>query len=130
MIADFLFVYGTLRPGHAGPMARRLRAEARHVGPAWAEGVLHRLGDYPGFTPGTDGMVLGDLFALMDANATLAWLDDYEECAAHSPQPHEYRRLSMMVKTPDGPVAAWIYAYARDPSGLPIIADGDFLASV
>lgn len=130
MTASFLFVYGTLRPDHDGPMARKLLAEARHIGPAWTEGVLYSLGIYPGFVPGGAGMVLGDLFALVDADVTLAWLDDYEECAAHNPQPREYRRLTTMVQRPDGPVAAWTYAYIRDPSGLPVIADGDFLASV
>jgi gamma-glutamylcyclotransferase (GGCT)/AIG2-like uncharacterized protein YtfP len=124
---NLLFVYGTLRFAFDGPMARRLQAEARHMGPARADGMLYRLAGYPGFVPGAEGMVTGDLFALTDADATLVWLDDYEECATHSPQPHEYRRLWMTVAGLDGPVAAWTYAYARDPSGWPIIASGDFL---
>lgn len=128
MSAKFLFVYGTLRPAHDGPMARRLRGEARHVGPARAAGVLYRLAGYPGFVSGGKAVVLGDLFALADADATLAWLDDYEECAAHSPEPHEYRRLSLTVEAADGPVMAWTYVYARDPSGLPVIGSGDFMA--
>lgn len=130
MNANFLFVYGTLRPAFDGPMARRLRAEARHVGPAWAGGTLYRLDGYPGFIAGPDGMVMGDLFALADADATLDWLDDYEECAAHSPEPHEYRRLWLTVTGPDGPVTAWAYVYARDPSALPVIDSGDFLIPV
>lgn len=127
---SLLFVYGTLRFAFDGPMARRLRAEAQLVGSARAQGMLYRLAGYPGFVPGAEGVVTGELFALTDAEATLAWLDDYEECAGDSPQPHEYRRLRLMVEGEQGPVAAWTYVYARDPSEWPIIASGDFLASV
>lgn len=127
MGSDLLFVYGTLRAGFDGPMARRLVAEARHVGPASVAGVLLRVADYPGFVPGDAGRVTGDLLALDDADATLAWLDDYEQCAPHWPPPHEYRRDRRMVEGPDGPVDAWVYIYARPVAGLPVIAGGDFL---
>lgn len=124
----FLFVYGTLRAGFDGPMARRLRAEAQHIGPAWAKGALYRVADYPGFVPGDGGRVMGDLFALTDAEATLAWLDLYEECAPHYPAPHEYRRERLMVEGPEGPIEAWAYIYARDETGRGRIAGGDFLS--
>lgn len=123
-----LFVYGTLRRGFDGAMARQLRAAARYVGSGTVAGRLYRIADYPGLVPGPDGQVAGDLFALDDPAATLALLDEYEECAAHHPQPHEYRREQLVVETADGPVTAWTYIYARDVAGLPLIAGGDFLA--
>ena len=127
MAEVFLFVYGTLRAGFDGPMARRLGARARRTGPARARGALYRITDYPALAPGDAGWVTGDLFALADAAATLAWLDDYEECAPHFPEPHEYRRVRLAVEGPDGPVEAWAYVYARDVAGLERIVGGDFL---
>ncbi|NWK96820.1 gamma-glutamylcyclotransferase [Sphingobium lactosutens] len=128
MVETFLFVYGTLRAGFDGPMARRLRREARHVGPARATGALYWVADYPGFVPEGDGRVAGDLFALDNAAATLGWLDLYEECAPSFPAPHEYRRERMAVAGPEGPVEAWVYVYARATAGLERIISGDFLS--
>lgn len=125
-----LFVYGTLRAAFDGPMARWLRQAARLVGPATIGGALYRVADYPGLVAGPTGGVQGDLFVLADPAAVLAVLDDYEECAAHHPQPHEYRRVAMTVQAANGPVMAWVYLYMRDTTGLPPIEDGDFLACV
>lgn len=127
MSDSFLFVYGTLRPGFDGPMARWLRGVAPVIGPATARGALYRVETYPGFVPGDEGAVTGDLFALPDPAALLARLDDYEECAAHFPTPHEYRRGMVTVQGRDGPVEAWTYIYARDVAGLARIEGGDFL---
>ncbi|WP_420145830.1 gamma-glutamylcyclotransferase family protein [Sphingobium sp.] len=122
-----LFVYGTLRPAFGGPMALWLSRSARLVGPAMIAGRLYRVADYPGLVPGPTGQVHGDLFALADAAAVLAMLDDYEECAAHHPHPQEYRREAVIVPTAAGPARAWVYIYNHDVAGLPLIADGDFL---
>ncbi|MEC3909910.1 gamma-glutamylcyclotransferase family protein [Sphingobium sp. CR2-8] len=126
----YLFVYGTLRAAFDGPMATGLRRSAQLIGPAVIGGTLYRVADYPGLVPGGVGLVHGDLFALRDATATLAVLDDYEECAPHHPLPHEYRRERCMVRAASGPVEAWTYVYAYDVSGLPVVAGGDFLACV
>lgn len=122
-----LLVYGTLRPGFDGPMARWLHAAALPLGPATVSGALYHVADYPGFVPGPMGMVHGDLFALPDPDAMLARLDEYEECAGHYPEPHEYRRELMRVDGADGPVDAWVYIYMRPVAGLAMIEGGDFL---
>lgn len=126
-MTTLLFVYGTLRPGFGGPMARRLFAEAFHLGPARASGRLYAVADYPGFLPGEGGEVIGDLFALRDP-ATLDWLDAYEECTACHPLPHEYRREALWVVGREGPCRAWAYLYALPVGGLAPIEGGDFLA--
>ena len=125
MTSDLLFVYGTLRPGFGGERAAWLASVARLVGAAMARGALYRVDYYPAFVPQVDGLVVGDLFQLPDAAAILATLDEYEECAAHFPAPHEYRRER--VQTAEGGVDAWAYVYARDVAGLERIAGGDFL---
>lgn len=127
MSSALLFVYGSLRPGFDGPMARWLRGVAPLVGRATARGALYRIESYPGFVPSYEGVVTGDLFTLPDPAALLAQLDEYEECAAHFPKPHEYRRALVTVLGADGPVEAWTYIYARDVAGLERIAGGDFL---
>lgn len=122
-----LFVYGTLRPDFDGPMAKRLKSESRHIGPAHVRGRLHCIADYPGLIMAGDGWVHGDLMLMADAGATLAWIDAYEECALHFPEPHEYRRKVALVEGGMGDVRAWTYIYALPVTGLPIVAGGDFL---
>ncbi|WP_176591992.1 gamma-glutamylcyclotransferase family protein [Sphingobium sp. EM0848] len=128
MSEPLLFVYGTLRPGFDGPVAGWLKQAARHVGGAVALGTLYQVADYPAFVPGGNGDVLGDLFALPDAAAILAVLDEHEECTDRFPQPHEYRRERLTVLGADGPVEAWTYVYGWDIDGLTRIESGDFLA--
>lgn len=125
---NFLFVYGTLRRGHDGPMARWLAERSRFIGLATAAGRLYRVADYPGFAPGGEGRVVGDLLALADGAATLAALDDYEECSDRFPDPHEYRRERIVAEGPDGAVTTWTYIYARPTEGLALIEHGDFMA--
>ncbi|MFY9352638.1 MAG: gamma-glutamylcyclotransferase family protein [Sphingobium sp.] len=127
MPSNLLFVYGTLRIGCAHSMAARLLSEADYLGPATVGGKLYRIADYPGLMPGPEGRVTGDLFRLTDADATLAWIDAYEEVTPDFPAPREYRRERMTVETGGGAVMAWVYVYTRDPEGLPSIVGGDFL---
>lgn len=109
-------------------MARWLASVAQLKGAAVARGALYRVDYYPGFVPGPDGIVTGALFCLSDAEAILSVLDEHEECAAHFPAPHEFRRERIEVRSAAGPVEAWTYIYARDVAGLERIASGDFLA--
>ncbi|WP_313803451.1 gamma-glutamylcyclotransferase family protein [Sphingobium sp.] len=125
---SLLFVYGTLRPGFDGAMAGWIRSVARHLGGATAQGRLYQVDGYPAFVPGGSERVVGDLFALPDAIAILAILDEHEECAEHFPDPHEYRRERLTVRGENGPVEAWAYIYNRDVGALARIENGDFLA--
>lgn len=128
MSQELLFVYGSLRPGFDGEMARWLASVASCQGAAVANGALYRVDYYPGFVPGWDGIVTGALFLLPDASATLSVLDEHEECAAHFPASHEFRRERIKVRCAAGSTDAWTYVYARDVAGLERIASGDFLA--
>jgi gamma-glutamylcyclotransferase (GGCT)/AIG2-like uncharacterized protein YtfP len=127
MSQDLLFVYGSLRPGFGGEMAKWLASVAQAAGAAVARGTLYRIDYYPGFVAGAEGNVVGELFRLPDAAAILAVLDEHEECGAHFPPPQEYRRERVKVETAEGVVEAWTYVYARDVTGLERIASGDFL---
>lgn len=127
-MTDFLFVYGTLRWASDAPMAQTLRERSRFQGPGSIAGRLYRIGHYPGFVPDpSGGPVQGDIIVMADPARMLALLDDYEECAARFPEPHEYCRAIVTVDTPEGPVDAWTYVYAWPTAGLPQIEDGNFL---
>ena len=104
---DLLFVYGSLRKGAAFEKADLLAGRAAYRGPAVATGHLYRIDWYPGFVPGTEGRVIGDLFALRDA-ALLVALDAYEGCAPADPAPQEYRRDRITVQGDSGPILAWV----------------------
>ena len=127
MSQDLLFVYGSLRPGFGGEMAVWLASVAQAAGTAVARGALYKIDYYPGFVPGEDGLVAGELLRLPDAAAILAGLDEHEECAPHFPAPQEYRRERVSVATAQGALDAWTYVYARDVAGQERIASGDFL---
>ena len=123
-MADYLFVYGTLR-GDAGHRASELLARrARKVGPGRVRGRLYDLGAYPAAVPSPDpahrvrGLVYRVEAALREV--LLADLDRYEGAA--------YRRQVARVVLEDGEsVQAWVYFYARTPPPGREIASGDYL---
>lgn len=103
-VVNRLFVYGTLRSGQA---ARSLIAN--HVlsaEPASARGRMVALPDgYPGFLPGPEGRVVGELMTLSDLAAAFALLDAYEG--------DEFTRSLQEVERGDGQREwAWCYVLA------------------
>lgn len=168
---SFLFVYGTLRRGSGTRIQARLEEEAAWLGPATVAGALYRVSWYPALVTlrtedavgvssgaacaagpavgsqqpkgGRCARVRGDLFRLADPQATLAWLDEYENVVPGDGRASEYRRVVEPVRLETGetaaprpglagrsglrPVTAWLYRYNRPVSGLERIASGDFL---
>lgn len=109
-------------------MADWLRARAPYVGPGHTQGSLFMLDGYPGLLCDQAGTVLGDLYRLCtNGDAVLAALDEYEECSARFPAPHEYERRVIIVEVPDGPLRAWAWIYAWPVAGRERIDSGDFL---
>ena len=128
-----LFVYGTLRRGFDNPFARRLRREAEFLSTATLPGAfLVDIGAYPGMLRGNDTAhaVIGDLFRLPDnPSPLLAALDAYEGCSGDPSRPGEYVRETAHVLPDHAPaLTAWIYLFHRDPTGLPVVPNGDYLA--
>jgi gamma-glutamylcyclotransferase (GGCT)/AIG2-like uncharacterized protein YtfP len=114
-IVDRIFVYGTLR---AGQPARSMMAE--HVvssEPATLPGAIYAFPDgYPGYTPSTDGTVVGELVTLRDLTAAFLLLDAYEG--------DDYDRVLSKATTEGGDqVWCWVYQL-KDPAltarGAPI----------
>ena len=100
-----LFVYGTLRSGQAarGLIANHVVASE----PATARGTMVALPDgYPGFIPGPDGQVVGEVVTLDELAAAFALIDAYEG--------DEFVRTLQEVELADGsPALVWCYLLAR-----------------
>ncbi len=106
-VVNRLFVYGTLRSGQA---ARSLIAN--HVlaaVPATARGRMFARPDgYPGFLPGSDGRVVGEMMTLSDLAAPFALLDAYEG--------EDFMRSLQEVELGDG-TTLWAWCYVlRSPA--------------
>ncbi|ODS00724.1 hypothetical protein AUC68_14185 [Methyloceanibacter methanicus] len=118
-----IFVYGTLRQGSNHPMARRLAAQARHVGQARATGKLYDMGWYPAalFDENAPTRIIGDVFALPPGDRLLAELDAYEHGDPN------YARISLDVSLiGGGGILAWTYGVSAPPNAR-VIPGGDFL---
>jgi gamma-glutamylcyclotransferase (GGCT)/AIG2-like uncharacterized protein YtfP len=101
-----LFVYGTLRSPSNHQMQRYLAQYTTLVGEGTIRGELYDLGNYPGVWIPEGGMdrVMGEVHELNEATATEVWqsLDVYEMCGAADPEPHLYRRETVVVSLADG----------------------------
>jgi len=131
MTDELLFVYGTLRRGVAGTMARLLGRHAEFVAEARFQGRLFLVRDYPGVVSSDDpaAQVKGDVYRLREPGSLLQRLDAYEECGPGFPAPTEYVREARQVLLADGSRrSAWVYLYNRPVDGLSLIPSGDFLA--
>ncbi len=108
-----LAVYGSLAPGRAHH--DQLAGLAGHWSNGWVRGLLIPAGwaaamGYPGLLLDEDGThVAVQLFHSADLPGHWARLDAFEGPA--------YARTLVEVRTPEGPVAAFVYALAVD--GLP-----------
>jgi gamma-glutamylcyclotransferase (GGCT)/AIG2-like uncharacterized protein YtfP len=123
-----LFVYGTLMRGGRSPYAKLLRARARFVGEAFAQGKLYNLGRFPGavFDPKGRAKVYGEIFRLNNLSL-LDLLDAYEGCRAQDSPPRLFSR-EIIEASPlgGGTLSAWAYPFKGDIAGRAVIASGRF----
>ena len=127
MKKDYLFVYGTLMQGQH-PMHKLLREHSEFIGYGWITAQLYQIRNYPGVivSDQPDDKVFGELYLLTD-KAVLAQLDDYEECSAAFPEPHEYRREQINVHLSTAvSYTAWVYLYNHPVTASQRIRSGRF----
>jgi gamma-glutamylcyclotransferase (GGCT)/AIG2-like uncharacterized protein YtfP len=127
-----LFVYGSLMSTAGHPMGARLGGEARLLGPASICGQLYRISWYPGAVASShpSHRVHGELYALDDPAASLAWLDAYEGIAPGSRESGEYVRLERPVRLASGEERpAWVYLYQKPVDPAHLVADGRWRSS-
>ncbi len=129
-MAEYLFVYGSLRERAAHPMHRHLREHARPAGKASISGKLYDLGPYPAALPDDSGCwrVVGELHRLVAPAELLDLLDEYEGCGPQDPQPQAYRREMRTVELAGGKrLQAWVYLYNHSVAKQRQIESGDYL---
>jgi gamma-glutamylcyclotransferase (GGCT)/AIG2-like uncharacterized protein YtfP len=130
MEGEYLFVYGTLRQGIDNLVARNFKCHSEYLGFATIKATLYNVGHYPALVESKqyNDKVVGELYRLNDASATLSELDDYEECSLYFDHPHEYKRVIRKVQLINGlPFKSWIYIYNRSVESLALITSGDYL---
>lgn len=117
---DFVFVYGTLRPGERA--FDRYMKSCEHLGQDRILGNIYDLGSCPGLKTTTrtfntfDPAVVGDVFVIPDERTAQA-LDYYEG------YPNLYTRI--LTNTESG-VQVWVYVYNGHASEGALIPSGDW----
>lgn len=126
---DSLFVYGTLMPSTCHPMAARLSAESRIVGPGSVAGRLYDFGPWPGAVASDMAAerVHGVLLRLIYPERSLPWLDAYEGASETDPEPRAFERVIVPVRLRSGrQVDGWIYYYRGRASRARLIPGGRY----
>lgn len=120
--SGYLFVYGTLRPGHAPPGIATHVARLREVGHASVPGRTYDLGEYPGavLDASSGTTIAGTVLALPDDPGVLAALDAYEGFDPGSPARSLFLRVRTPVTLADGQtLECWMYVRGVPRDGPP-----------
>lgn len=125
-----LFVYGTLRPGHAPASVAGCVDRCACLGGGSTPGRLHDLRAYPGAVsdPACGQRIHGQVIEVPD-NAALRRLDDYEGFDPADPAGSLFVRTQCDVtREGDSPrtLRAWVYVYNRDLADARIVPGGRY----
>jgi gamma-glutamylcyclotransferase (GGCT)/AIG2-like uncharacterized protein YtfP len=113
----YLFVYGTLRPGHAPAAIAAQVGKLLEVGPGAVRGRVYDLGPYPGavLDASAGTMIEGTVFRLPADPSVLAALDAYEGFDPTDRERSLFVRARTSVTLADGRrLACWVYVYNRE----------------
>jgi gamma-glutamylcyclotransferase (GGCT)/AIG2-like uncharacterized protein YtfP len=117
-VADYLFVYGTLKPELAPPEVAALVRQFRRIDRGTISGFLYDLGNYPGLRLDVNGNeVQGEVFELHDP-AILLMLDAYEGYDPKRPTQSLFLRKQCQVRLQgtDERLLCWVYEYNHEPA--------------
>jgi len=121
---SFLFVYGTLLPGHAPASMRAVCERLKLIGAATISGRLYDLGAYPAVVAANAGCVRGEIVEI-DCDDTWRAIDRYEGCPRPGQDDGLFRRVQTTATLDSGEsVECWIYVYNRDLSSARLIECG------
>jgi gamma-glutamylcyclotransferase (GGCT)/AIG2-like uncharacterized protein YtfP len=126
-----LFVYGSLRSGFQSPAYEYISRFFELVGNAKAKGKLYDLGNYPAAKPADDECeIVGELYRIKNEKEfdwAIGQLDDYEGVNVEFDEEQQYYREVTETCFNNEKIPAWIYWYAGDVTGKPVVASGDML---
>jgi gamma-glutamylcyclotransferase (GGCT)/AIG2-like uncharacterized protein YtfP len=123
-MSEFLFAYGTLRPGLAPETMAVVVGRLLPVGEGRVGGVLYDLGKFPGavLDAASSGRIVGTVYRLPEDGETLRALDAYEGFEPDCVEASLFVRVKSAVEMADGvTVPCWIYVYNRDTETLPAV---------
>ena len=123
-MSEYLFAYGTLRPGLA-PEYLATANLLQTVGEGSVRGVLYDLGEFPGavLDPGSASRIPGTVFQIQKVDTTLPALDAYEGYEPESVEASLFVRVRQEVRLEDGELLpCWIYVYNRQVDHLPTVS--------
>lgn len=126
-MSEYLFSYGTLRPGRAPAEIAAAVGRLRVIGSGRVRGVLYDFGDYPGavLDEGAPGEIEGTVYELPEDADILRQLDAYEEFDPDAPESSLFARELHLVRLESGGTQmCWVYVYNRDPAGAAVMRHG------
>jgi gamma-glutamylcyclotransferase (GGCT)/AIG2-like uncharacterized protein YtfP len=128
-VGDHVFFYGTLMSPFNRPGRQRISPKLNFKGRGFIQAALFDLGIYPAAIPSDDNSkVWGELYAITDAEAVLAVLDEIEGHRPNEPERSLYTRVLTNTTLDDGQtISAWTYFYNAPLGQAQRIASGDYL---
>ena len=126
-MSEYLFVYGTLKPGCVPELMAGVAAQLRAMAEGSVRGALYNLGGYPGAVPnaGATDRIFGTVMELPADKNILRALDEYEGFDPAAPEACEFvRELREVELAADGSLNCWFYRYNRKPDEASLIVDG------
>jgi gamma-glutamylcyclotransferase (GGCT)/AIG2-like uncharacterized protein YtfP len=128
-MADYLFVYGTLRKNYDLKLKNKVAGHLQYIGQGKVGASLYDIGRYPGAIKDSKGTeVIGDLFLITDPEKVLKVLDKYEGISDPGAKNTEFvRKKTSVLMRSGGQKKAWIYWYNFDPKNKVKIKHKDYL---
>jgi gamma-glutamylcyclotransferase (GGCT)/AIG2-like uncharacterized protein YtfP len=128
-VSQFIFIYGTLRPGLAPDEVARAVGKLRLVGEGSVRGVLYDPGDYPGAVvdSAAESRIFGTVFELPVDESVLRELDRYEGFNPEAAAESLFVRVEHAVELADvRTIGCWIYVYNLEPVGARVVQGGRY----
>lgn len=128
-VAEYLFVYGTLRRDCGNDLHRLIARNSDYVGMATFQGEMFHVADYPGIIASENkaDQVVGELYLLSNTIKLLNVLDEYEEYDAEDLTGSLFVRSKVDVLLKNEKITSYAYLYHRSVKDLKKIESGDFL---
>jgi gamma-glutamylcyclotransferase (GGCT)/AIG2-like uncharacterized protein YtfP len=127
-VSDLVFFYGTLMSGFKRAGRARIDTKLEPQGRGTIQAALFDLGIYPAAVPASDGVVLGEVYRMLDPESVLAALDEIEGFRPDQPEASLYTRVETPVTFDDGRLeSAWVYFYNAPLGRAQRIESGDYL---
>jgi pyruvate carboxylase len=128
-VAEYLFVYGTLRRDCGNDLHRLIARNSDYIGMATYQGKMYQVADYPGIvaSESVSDVVVGELYLLSNTIKLLNVLDEYEEFDPTNEAKSLFVRKEVTVDMKGESFTSYAYVYNRPVDEKTFISSGDYL---